>query len=151
MRGPFCQFQEAKDSPSHSRGNVIYSLQNDMSFEKIPCQVTLRSLTTFSLIASRYGNVGGFQPPPPGPGTRVRETRIVAPQAVLLAISDAPLAFIAHWRGELRSPGPLLRFALKKHFERSMKKACSPSAGRKRHFDGQTLRRAALRRGQHDL
>ncbi len=36
MRRPFCQFQEAGDSPSHSGGNVIYSLQNDTSFEKIP-------------------------------------------------------------------------------------------------------------------
>ena len=65
MRRPFCQFQEAGDSPSHSGGNVIYSLQNDTSFEKIPRQVTLRSLTTFSLIASQYGNVGGFHPPNP--------------------------------------------------------------------------------------
>ena len=40
--------------------------------------------------------LGDFIPQTPSLGTRIRETRIVVPQAALLAISDVPPAFIAH-------------------------------------------------------
>ena len=51
--------------------------------------------------ASRWGMLG----------TAVRETRIVATQASLLAISDAPPAFIAHRARRAPVPLTLLRFA----------------------------------------
>ena len=38
------------------------------------------------------------------PGTSVRETRIVVPQAALLAISDAPPACFRHWRRQAPIP-----------------------------------------------
>ena len=61
---------------------------------EIPRQGSLRALTAF-FIASRGRNVMGLAPKNP-PGDSVRETRIVAAQVSLLAVFDAPPAFIAH-------------------------------------------------------
>ena len=49
-------------------------------------------------------------------GARVRETRIVALQVALLAISDAPPAFIRLWRRQAPIPLTFLRFALTARF-----------------------------------
>ena len=57
-------------------------------------QGSLRALTVF-FIASRGRNVMGLAPKTP-PGDSVRETRIVATRVSLLAVFDAPPAFIAH-------------------------------------------------------
>ena len=52
----------------------------------------------------------GLAPKTP-PGDSVRETRIVATQVPLLAISDAPPAFIAHRARWAPAPRPLPRLA----------------------------------------
>ena len=59
-------------------------------------QVTLRSLTAFSLIASRYGNVGGFQ-------TGKRNSRASAP----FRFQTFRLASSPTGRARLQSPKPL--------------------------------------------
>ena len=76
----------------------------------------------FFLYRFATGDDGGLAPiplpgappqtPPQTPqGTSVRETRIVVPQAALLAISDAPPACFRHWRRQ--APIPLTPSSLR--------------------------------------
>ena len=64
------------------------------------------------------GDVRGLAPktlpgalPQTPQGAYVRETRIIVPQAALLAISDAPPACFAHWARQAPVPLTLPRFA----------------------------------------